>query len=123
MLAMFTLFLGLAIQEDPDSSTKGDPANADDKLRPAKIRGWMGFSQEQEAIWEDLMGIDFVTQRHFVPLIVLKRYGEDVRQSMLSSELDLGYFEHFTIESVLPILSRNSMQARKSENSFALREM
>ncbi|KAJ6149209.1 hypothetical protein N7471_000408 [Penicillium samsonianum] len=70
------LFLGLAIQPNPDSSTKGDPANADNKLRPAKIREWMGFPQEQTAIWADLMSIDFVTQRHFLPLIVLQRYGK-----------------------------------------------
>ncbi|EKV07271.1 hypothetical protein PDIG_73460 [Penicillium digitatum PHI26] len=59
----------------------------------------MGFPQEQTAIWVDLMGIDFVTQRHFLPLIVLERYGKDVREKMLSSELDLGYFERLTIES------------------------
>lgn len=74
------LFLGLGIQPNPDSSTKGDPANADNKLRPAKIREWMEFPQEQTAIWADLMGIDFVTQRHFLPLLVLERYGKDVRQ-------------------------------------------
>lgn len=34
------LFLSLTIQKDKDSSTKGDPANADHKLRPAKIREW-----------------------------------------------------------------------------------
>ncbi|KAA8641668.1 uncharacterized protein ATNIH1004_011804 [Aspergillus tanneri] len=33
------LFLGLSIQKDKDSSTKGDPVNADRKLRPTKIRG------------------------------------------------------------------------------------
>lgn len=32
------LFLGLSIQKNKDSSTKGDPANANRKLRPNKIR-------------------------------------------------------------------------------------
>ncbi|CAG7996873.1 unnamed protein product [Penicillium nalgiovense] len=58
----------------------------------------MGFPQEQAAIWADLMDVDFVTQRHFLELLVLKALGKDVRQKMLSSELDLGYFERFTIE-------------------------
>ncbi|CAI7673775.1 unnamed protein product [Penicillium palitans] len=93
------LFLGLGIQPNPGSTTKGDPANADNKLCPAKIREWMGFPKEQTAIWAELMGIDFVTQRHFLSLLVLEQYGKDVRQRMLSSELDLGYFERFTIES------------------------
>ncbi|KAJ5203251.1 hypothetical protein N7449_005330 [Penicillium cf. viridicatum] len=44
------LFLSLGIQLNLDSSTKGDPANADNKLRLAKIREWMGFPQEQTAI-------------------------------------------------------------------------
>ncbi|KAH8691790.1 hypothetical protein BGW36DRAFT_431041 [Talaromyces proteolyticus] len=32
------LFLGLTIQKDKKSSTKGDPANADRKLRPSRIQ-------------------------------------------------------------------------------------
>ncbi|KAA8646762.1 uncharacterized protein ATNIH1004_005437 [Aspergillus tanneri] len=49
------LFLGLAIQIAKDSSTKGDPANADRKLRPAKIREWTNFPNEPVSIWEDLV--------------------------------------------------------------------
>lgn len=40
----------------------------------------MGFPQEQAAIWADLMDVDFVTQRHFLELLVLKALGKDVRQ-------------------------------------------
>ncbi|KAL4993231.1 hypothetical protein BDV10DRAFT_179484 [Aspergillus recurvatus] len=93
------LFLGLHIQRDRDSSTKGDPANADRKLRPAKIREWTSFPNEQIKIWRDLMDSVFVTERHFTPLVVLKEYGKEVRGRMLSSELDLSYFERQTVES------------------------
>ncbi|KAK1141006.1 hypothetical protein N8T08_009663 [Aspergillus melleus] len=93
------LFLGLKIQKDRNSSTKGDPANADRKLRPAKIREWTPFPNEQSSVWEDLMNTEFVTERHFTPLIALKEYGKEARERMVSSELNLGYFQRQTVES------------------------
>jgi len=93
------LFLGLTVQEDRDSSTKGDPANVDDKLRPDTIREWTGFPKEQVAIWKDIMDTAFVTERHFPPLLALKVFGKEVRERMLSSELNLSYFERQTVES------------------------
>ncbi|KAE8322891.1 hypothetical protein BDV39DRAFT_218158 [Aspergillus sergii] len=74
------LSLGLSIQEDKSSSTKGDPANADRKLRPAKIREWTYFPNEQVSIWEELMSTEG-------------------RERMVSWELDLGYFQRQTVES------------------------
>ncbi|KAH8431010.1 uncharacterized protein LDX57_008671 [Aspergillus melleus] len=93
------LFLGLSIQQDKSSSTKGDPANADRKLRPDKIREWASFPTEQASIWKGLMGNKFTTERHFTPLLALKEYGKEARQRMVSSELDLGYFQRQTVES------------------------
>ncbi|QKX56736.1 uncharacterized protein TRUGW13939_03842 [Talaromyces rugulosus] len=93
------LFLGLAVQPDKTSSTKGSPANADHKLRPSRIQEWTTFADEQMAIWEDLMGADFVTERHFTSLSGLEGAGRGVRERMLSSELDLGYFLRQTVES------------------------
>ncbi|KAL2374386.1 hypothetical protein RJ035_003249 [Blastomyces gilchristii] len=95
------LFLGLNVQEDKRSSTKGDPSNADRKLRPDKIQEWTDFPKEQTAIWEDLMDADFVTERHFTPLFALKIFGKQIREKMLSSELDLSYFERQTVESLV----------------------
>lgn len=51
------------------------------------------------SIWADLTSTDFVTERHFNPLVVLKEYGKEVRGKMLSSGLDLGYFKQQAIES------------------------
>ncbi|OAA34931.1 Protein kinase-like domain protein [Cordyceps fumosorosea ARSEF 2679] len=93
------LFLGLDVQEDKESSTKGDPANAEQKLRPDHIREWTNFPREQAKIWKALMDADFVTERHFTPLLVLEDNGKDLRQRSLSSELDLGYFERQTVET------------------------
>ncbi|KAG2421591.1 hypothetical protein HFD88_005566 [Aspergillus terreus] len=93
------LFLGLSIQKNKDSSTKGDPANADRKLRPNKIREWTSFPAEMASIWEDLMDTEFATERHFTPLLALMEYGKEVRERMVSSELDLGYFQRQAVES------------------------
>lgn len=50
------LFLGLTIPEK--DSTKGNPMNADRKIRPAKDRE-SNLPEEQTAIWEDLLnGLD-----------------------------------------------------------------
>ncbi|KAL6240161.1 hypothetical protein BDW75DRAFT_246740 [Aspergillus navahoensis] len=70
-------------------ATEGDPANADHKLRPAMLREWTNFPNEQISIWNDLLKTDFVTERHFIPLVVLKEYRKEVRGRMLSSEMDL----------------------------------
>ncbi|EED22749.1 conserved hypothetical protein [Talaromyces stipitatus ATCC 10500] len=93
------LFLGLAIQKDKKSSTKGDPANADRKLRPSRIQEWTDFPDEQMAIWEDLMDADFVTERHFTPLLALREAGKQIRKRMHGSELDIGHFLRETAES------------------------
>ncbi|EED14486.1 metalloprotease m41 ftsh, putative [Talaromyces stipitatus ATCC 10500] len=93
------LFLGLTIQKDKKSSTKGDAANADRKLRPSRIQEWVDFPDEQTAIWKDLMDEDFVTERHFTPLLAPKEYVKEVTERMLSSELDLGYFQRHSVES------------------------
>jgi hypothetical protein len=93
------LFLGLTIQKDKDSSTKGDPANAHHELRPSKIREWTNFPNEQIAIWEDLMNTEFATEHHFTPLLALKEYGRKARERMVSSELDLSYFQRQAVES------------------------
>ncbi|OKL55242.1 hypothetical protein UA08_09486 [Talaromyces atroroseus] len=92
------LFLNLIIQ-DKDSSTKGDPANADRKFRPDRIEEWTSFPQEQMAIWDDLMDSDFVTERHFTPLLAVRESGKEIRKRMHGSELDLGYFQRHTVES------------------------
>jgi hypothetical protein len=57
---------------------KGHPANADNKLRPNKIREWTDFQKEQIPIWEDVMGTAFVAQRHFTPLLALKESESEV---------------------------------------------
>ena len=114
------LSLGLSIQEDKDSSTKGDPANADKKLRPDSIREWTSFPEEQIALWEDIMDTQFITGRHFSPVLVLRDMGKEVRGRMLSSELDLGYFERQTVESRVSSVIKELHANRRLRDIFHL---
>jgi hypothetical protein len=61
---------------------------------PTKIHEWTTFPTEQASIWEDLMGTEFATVRHFSALLALKEYGKEARGSMVSSELGLPSSTH-----------------------------
>jgi hypothetical protein len=54
------LHLGLTVQTDATLSTRGDPANANNKLRPEKLLRWENFPAQQAAIWDGLMESDCV---------------------------------------------------------------
>ncbi|KAF2174462.1 hypothetical protein K469DRAFT_709292, partial [Zopfia rhizophila CBS 207.26] len=43
------LYSGLTVQTDATLSTRGDPANANNKLRPERICIWKDFAIQQEA--------------------------------------------------------------------------
>jgi hypothetical protein len=45
------------------------------------------------------MDTDFATELHFTPLLVLNEYGKEAQERMVSSELDLSYFQRQTVES------------------------
>lgn len=57
-----------------------------------------GFPLRQEAIWNELMGSDFVLERKFTPLLALEVSGGTVCRRMIGSELDLHSFERKTVE-------------------------
>ncbi|OCK78448.1 hypothetical protein K432DRAFT_427263 [Lepidopterella palustris CBS 459.81] len=44
------LYSGLTVQTDRTLSTHGDPANANNKMRPERIVAWEDFPAQQEAI-------------------------------------------------------------------------
>jgi hypothetical protein len=103
------LSLGLTIQPDTTQSTQGDAANADNKPRPDRIVPWPEFDAEQARTWDDLMGSDFVLERHFTSLHTLEESGEAVRRRQMGSELDLNSFARFTVEDpVSQIIERFS---------------
>ncbi|PVH91199.1 hypothetical protein DM02DRAFT_577240, partial [Periconia macrospinosa] len=66
------LHLGLTIQSDATQSTRGDPANANNKLRPNKLVAWEDFPQQQAAIWDSIMSSEFPSERHFTSLHTLE---------------------------------------------------
>ncbi|KAJ9641102.1 hypothetical protein H2199_005770 [Coniosporium tulheliwenetii] len=91
------LYSGLAVQT-ATLSTRGDPANANNKIRPERTRAWEDFHARQEAIWDDLMESDFILERHFTSLHTLEEMGKATRRKMMGSELDLNYFQRSTVE-------------------------
>ena len=111
------LYSGLTVQTDATLSTRGDPTNANNKIRPESIQTWEDFPVQQEAIWNELMGSDFILERHFTSLHTLEESGEAVRQRMMSSELDLNYFQRYTVEdhisSIIKQLYNNPTLRRK----------
>lgn len=115
------LFLGLQVQKDKESSTKGDPANAEQKFRPDHIREWSDFPREQSRIWKLLMDVEFVAERHFTPLLVLEDNGNDLRQRSLSSELDLGYFARQTVETRIASVVKQLYQNSRLREIFQLK--
>lgn len=52
------------------------------------------------------MDSTFVTERHFTDLAALREFGKRVRDRMLTSEIDLGYFERQTVESPVTSIVR-----------------
>ncbi|EER22899.1 hypothetical protein CPC735_021980 [Coccidioides posadasii C735 delta SOWgp] len=103
------LFLGL-VPGQPKRSTKGSANNADGKLRPDRIREWVPFAEAQTAIWDQLVGDDLVTQRHFSSLHGLMTIGENMRKT-IRSEPDLRHFQRDAVTapvgSVIEALYKN----------------
>ncbi|KAF2182685.1 hypothetical protein K469DRAFT_636613 [Zopfia rhizophila CBS 207.26] len=115
------LYSGLTVQTDATLSTRGDPANANNKLRPERIYAWKDFATQQEAVWDELMESDFVLERHFTSLHTLEESGEAVRQRMMSSELDLHLFQRYTVEDHISSIIEHLYNNRELRRKFRLR--
>lgn len=111
---------GLIVQTDATLSTRGDPANANSKLRPERLLTWEDFPACQEAIWDDLMRSDFVFERHFTSVHTLEESGEIVQQRMLSSELDLHLFQRYTVEDPVSLIIKRLYNDRVLRRKFRL---
>ncbi|KAJ5820541.1 hypothetical protein N7474_006132 [Penicillium riverlandense] len=92
------LFLGLEVQPDKSQSTRGDPANTTNKLRPRYLRAWDTFTSEQEEIWRLLMESSLIEDKLFTSLHTFEEMGESIRRQLIGSELDLNHILHQTVE-------------------------
>ncbi|OBT43224.1 hypothetical protein VE00_06404 [Pseudogymnoascus sp. WSF 3629] len=115
------LCLGLTIQPDTTQSTQGDAANADNKPRPDRILPWPEFDAEQARTWEDLMGSEFVSERHFTSLHTLEESGETVRRRQMGSELDLNNFARLTVEDPVSQIIERLSEDNVLRDRFGLR--
>ncbi|PYI36435.1 hypothetical protein BP00DRAFT_483281 [Aspergillus indologenus CBS 114.80] len=92
------LFLGLQVQPDETQSTRGDPANTTNILRPRYLRAWDTFASEQEEIWRLLMESSLIEDRLFTSLHALEEMSENLRRQLIGSGLDLIHFLRQTVE-------------------------
>jgi len=115
------LHSGLTVQRDTTLSTKGDPVNANDKIRPDRILAWDDFPTSQEAIWKDLQRSNFMHERHFTSLHTLKESEEAIRQRMMSSELDLNHFERSTVEDHIALIIKQIYNSSLLRDRFCLK--
>ncbi|KAJ4286961.1 hypothetical protein N0V90_012841 [Kalmusia sp. IMI 367209] len=115
------LYSGLTVQTDATKSTRGDAANANNKLRPERILPWEDFLEKLAAVWADIMESDFVEERHFTSLHTLAENGEVVQHQMVSSELDLNIFQQFSVEDSVGSIAEQLYKNRELRRRFRLR--
>lgn len=115
------LFLNLGVQLDETQSTRGDPANATNKLRPRKLRPWDSFASEQEKIWRMLMDSSLMEKKLFTSLHTLEEMGENIRRQLIGSELDLNHFLRQTVEDHVSRIIEELYKDPNLRQTFALR--
>ena len=107
------------VVQDVTLSTKGDPANAENKLRPERLRRWDDFPALQKSIWQEVVSSDFVLERHFTCLHSLEDSGALV-QNKLGSELDLQTFQRITVEIPVAMIINRMYEHAGLQRKFHL---
>ncbi|KAH8755333.1 hypothetical protein F5883DRAFT_570921 [Diaporthe sp. PMI_573] len=115
------LHSGLTVQTDATLSTRGDPANATNKLRPENLVLWEDFPAQQAAIWDVLMASDFTSERHFTSLHTLEESGQAILRKMMSSELDLHLFQRSTVDDPVTSIIERLYDQRTLRQTFGLK--
>ena len=82
--------------EKPQHSTQGSASNAEDKVRPVKIRRWANFMGQQKSIWTKLIQSDAMGKRIFDSLEGVAGSSRSLSKP-LSSEPDLHTFESVAV--------------------------
>ncbi|KAF1970566.1 hypothetical protein BU23DRAFT_582080 [Bimuria novae-zelandiae CBS 107.79] len=115
------LHSGLTVQTDTTLSTRGDPANATNKLRPENLVQWEDFPAQQAAIWDVLMASEFASERHFTSLHTLEESGQAILRKMMSSELDLHLFQRSTVDDPVASIIERLYDQRTLRRTFGLK--
>ncbi|KAL2376748.1 hypothetical protein RJZ90_007281 [Blastomyces dermatitidis] len=115
------LSVGLSSRINHRTGTQGNPENAESKLRPDKIREWTTFPKEQSRVWEDLFATDFVSEGHFTSLHTLKESSHELQVRSLGSELDLHYYQRYTVEDRVSSIIRQLHSNQDLRNLFNLK--
>ncbi|KAF1992918.1 hypothetical protein P154DRAFT_528154 [Amniculicola lignicola CBS 123094] len=115
------LHSGLTVQTDTTLSTRGDPSNATNKLRPENLVLWEDFPAQQAAIWDVLMASDFASERHFTSLHTLEESGQVILRKMMSSELDLHLFQRSAVDDPVTSIIERLYDQRTLRRTFGLK--
>ncbi|EGD94209.1 hypothetical protein TESG_01731 [Trichophyton tonsurans CBS 112818] len=114
------LSVGFSSRVDHKDGTKGPVENAKFKLRPKYIREWRTFPREQAKVWELLFESDFVSEPHFASANGVEQEGKYISLRMLRSELDLGYYERYTVEDRVAFIIQTLYADAKLRKTFNL---
>ncbi|OAX82184.1 hypothetical protein ACJ72_03469 [Emergomyces africanus] len=115
------LSVGLSSRINYRTGTRGNPENAESKLRPDRIREWTTFPKDQSRVWENLFATDFVSEGHFTSLHTLRESGHELRVRSLGSELDLHYYQRHTVEDRVSSIIRQLYSNQGLRNLFNLK--
>ena len=111
----------LNVQLDKTLTTHGDPSNANKKKRPERVVEWTDFMKRQAAIWDDIQHSDFIHQQYFTSSNALEASGDAIRERMMSSELDLHYFERQTVEEHVSSIVKHLYNDATLRKTFGLK--
>ncbi|KAF2626984.1 hypothetical protein BU25DRAFT_440232 [Macroventuria anomochaeta] len=115
------LHASLTVQMDAPLWTQGDPANANNKFRPQRLRFWDDFPMRQERIWEEIMVSGFALERHFTSMHALSATRKATRYHTMRDEIDLLLFQWTTVEEPVSWIIKQMHNNRALKRKFGLR--
>ncbi|KAK2747528.1 hypothetical protein FQN57_002020 [Myotisia sp. PD_48] len=115
------LSVGFSSRVNRMTGTQGQPENANFKVRPDRIRPWTTYSQEHSEVWDDLLKAKFMSESHFTSTNTLKELGKELKARSVGSELDLGYFERFTVEDRVALVIQQMYSSPSLRHAFNLK--
>ncbi len=112
----------MSVQTDKSRSTKGDPSNADGKLRPDRIQPWLEFIDKQKGTLEMLYSIypSDVMPQAFDSRNSIKTQGEKVALRKLASEQDLQSLQRAIVETPVAQIVAHLKELDDVRNEFGL---
>ncbi|MCJ1407398.1 hypothetical protein MMC19_001469 [Ptychographa xylographoides] len=116
------LSMSISIETDKTRSTKGDPGNADKKVRPYYLQPWDDFLVTQKKTLESLYSLypSNNMPRVFDTRNQIQGQGAKVASRKLASELDLQILQRDIIETPVTLIMEHLRSLDDIRNEFGL---